>query len=136
MALKIPVFRKLRVKAETADKEWLIDLYSNLNLFGEQVAGLFKSGANIGMIQGQKFSTTITTDAAGAFTPITFSYTGSGIPDCFVIGNISRPDGGAISATSITAASLNSNTNPATVLISGIAGLSPSVIYNLTVAVF
>lgn len=136
MALKIPVFRKLRVNADTSDKMWVVDMYSVLNLFGEQVAGLFKTGADITMIQGQKFSTTITTDSSANFTPIVFNYDGNGEPNCFIIGSLTRSDGGPLVASSITAAKFNRDTNPPTVEISGIAGLSASVNYNLTVAVF
>ena len=96
---------------------------------------IFTNGSDIGLIQGQKFTTTITTNGAGDFSPITFSYLGKGRPDCFIVGNLTRTDGVSVVPVAVTAASINYNLERPVVTISGINGLVANTTYNITVVV-
>ncbi len=137
MSVKLPVYRKFRLANIPDAQPWVNDMYSNLNLFGEQIESAFKNGTDINMVQGAKFSTTFTTSATyntGDFQNILFKYSGAGTPDCFLIGNISRQDGQVILIPPvITNVFLNNNLNPPVVTVGYIAGLSNSTTYNITI---
>lgn len=138
MAVKIPAFRKLMMSTDPNAPNWMGGLYSNLNLFGEQIQSLFVSGGTINLVQGQKFSTTFTTASDyttnNTFQTISFRYNGAGKPDCFIIGNISRDDGVLITTSpTITSATLNQNTSPAQVVVNYISGLADSTKYTVMI---
>ena len=139
--VSVPVYRKLRTEIVPDAHPWVADIFSNLNLFGEQIQAIFIAGTDIHLVQGQKFYTTFTTQpdyvSNNNFTTIKFAYTGNGRPDCFLIGNISVADTNALITTSpvITSAFLSQNTSPPTVNINYISGLKNSTKYNITILV-
>ena len=139
--MTVPVFRRFSQADVPTAPNWLGTIFSPLNVFCEQTVQLFNKGLVIGQnVQGMKFSTVYTAPfsylSSNVFTPITFQYTGGGQPNCCMIGNISRVDGLPIQvAVGITSWLLNQNTNPYTVTINFIAGLSDNIKYNITFVV-
>jgi hypothetical protein len=109
-------------------------------LFCEQTVNAFDKNLTIGQnVQGQKFSTTFTTladYALGVFTPIIFQYSGNGLPNCCLIGQLVKFDGTKIlQPYSMGNWTLNTNKTPPQVVISYIAGLEVGVKYNVTFVV-
>ena len=133
----VPVFRKLRTSIVPNAPDWVADMFSNLNLFSEQVSGVFAQGSNLALIQGMTNEQTFTTPstyATGGFTPLQFAYTERGRPTCFLIGNIIRTDGTPI----LNNRSLNAYFvpgSPGQVYVTYVTGLLPLVTYTLTTLV-
>jgi len=133
----LPTFRRFTQSDVPTAPNWIGQVFNPLNVFCEQTVQTLNKNLTIGQnVQGQKFSTSVTTDGSSAFNPVTFQYTGGGQPNCCFIGQILRADGTLItSPMSITSWFLNINTNPYTVTINYIAGLSASTKYNITFVV-
>lgn len=140
MTINVPDYRKLRLSDVPGAPNWLGNVFSNLNLFGEQIQSLFATGTDISLIQGQKYTSTFTTPsnyATGGFQQIKFNYNGNGSPNCFQIGNIAKGDGTLIlSPVTVTSASFNQNTSPPQILVNYVAGLAASTKYTLTVVAY
>jgi hypothetical protein len=132
----LPVFRRFTQQDYPEAPNWLGQLFGPLNTFAETTVATFNKNLVVGQnVQGQKYSTSFTTGAGSPYTmtPVEFRYTGGGQPDCCVIGKISPVDGTAITTpVSITQWFMNLNTNPYTVTINYIAGLSANTKYNIT----
>ena len=133
----LPTFRRFTQSDVPTAPNWISNVFNPLNVFCEQTVQALNKNLTIGQnVQGQKFSTSITTDGSGVFKPVTFQYSGGGQPDCCFIGQLSRDDNVLITtASSITSWFLNINTNPYTVTISYVAGLAVSTRYNITFVV-
>ena len=133
----LPVFRRFTVSDYPTAPEWASQMFNPLNLFCEGTIQSLNKGLVLGQnIQGQKFTTSFTTlsgYAAGDFTTISFAYTGSGQPDCLLIGNISKADGSTILLpVSITSWYLNINVSPYQLTVKYVAGLVANTKYNIT----
>lgn len=130
----IPVFRRFAIGDFPTAPEWMTNVFGPLNVFAETTVQTLNKNLTVGEnVQGQKFTTSFTTDASGLITPIVFSYTGGGQPNCCLIGAISRSDGVAITnPVTITDWFLNINVSPFRATIGYITGLDPSTKYNVT----
>jgi hypothetical protein len=132
----LPVFRRFSTADIPTAPNWINNILNPLNVFCETTVQSLNKNLVIGTnVQGQKYTTTFTTlatYAVGDFTPITFQYTGGGQPNCLLLGNITRADGAAILLpVMVSNWMLNLNTNPFTLTVKYIAGLDPSVKYNV-----
>jgi hypothetical protein len=132
----LPIFRRFSSADVPTAPNWINNILNPLNVFCETTVQTLNKNLVIGTnVQGQKYTTsftTLATYAAGDFTPITFQYTGGGQPNCLLLGGITREDGVAItSSVFISMWKPNINTTPLQVKINYIAGLDPSVKYNV-----
>ena len=74
--------------------------------------------------------------SSNTFTPITFNYTSNGQPTCCLIAQVSRTDGNLITTpVCITNWYLNINTNPYTITINFITGLTDNTQYDINFVV-
>lgn len=134
---QLPTFRRFTISDFPTAPEWLSTLFNPLNIYCEQSINALNQNLTIGPnVQGLKHSATFTTSATyatGTFSPITFTYNGTGQPNCLMIGNIKRSDGVLIlDPISITDWSLNINVSPFLFSVNYIAGLAPSTKYSVT----
>lgn len=130
----LPTFRRFAQQDVPTAPNWIGNVFNPLNVFCEQTVQALNKNLTIGQnVQGQKFTTSLTTNSSAVFQPVVFNYTGGGRPDCCLIGNISRADGLSITnPITITSWNLNINTNPYTVTINSLTNLDVSVKYNVT----
>lgn len=136
----LPTFRRFNKSDFPASPNWFNNIFDSLNAYCEQTNSLLDQGLTIGQnVQGQKFSITFTTSASyssGNFTPLTYSYTGGGKPNCLMIGQINRVDRVSItSPVSITDWTMNTNKSPYLITINYIAGLAANTQYNVTMVI-
>lgn len=136
----LPVFRRFAVGDYPTAPNWLGNMFQSLNTFSETTVQTLNKNLTIGQnVQGQKYSTSITTPSdylTGGFQTITLSYTGGGQPNCCIVGNITATDGTAILfPVTITSWYLNINRTPFQVVINYIAGLDPSMTYDVVLLV-
>lgn len=138
--MALPTFRRFTQQDVPTAPNWINTVFNPLNIFCEQVVQILNKNLTIGEnVQGAKFTTSFTTlsnYSSGGFTPITFTYNNGGQPNCCLIGQIANSDGTLItSPVSVTSWYLNLNTNPATVTINYIGGLTANNTYSITLLV-
>lgn len=130
----LPLFKRFSVGDYPTAPDWLAYMFNSLNNFGETTVQTLNKNLIVGEnVQGQKYSTSFTSNTLSEITPITFQYTGGGQPDCCLIGQITKNDGTTITTPiAITDWSLNINTTPFLVTIRYLSVLEPSTKYNVT----
>jgi hypothetical protein len=132
----LPVFRRFAAADYPTAPSWLGGMFASLNVFCETVVQTLTKNLVIGQnVQGMKYTTSFTTlsdYATGGFTPITFTYTGGGIPDCCIIGSINKTSGAAVYTGAVITWTINKNVNPPTITINYIHGLEVTSTYNIT----
>ena len=136
----LPVFRRFSQQDYPTSPNWLAQVFGPLNIFCEQTIQTLNKNLVVGEnVQGQKFTTTVTTSTTyslGDFQPLVFKYTGGGQPNCCIIGRIVNNDGTVItSPVTVTDWFLNLNTNPYTVSVGYISGLDNNAKYTITLLV-
>lgn len=131
----LPVFRRFTSSDVPTAPNWINYIFNPLNIFCEQTVQALNKNLVIGEnVQGQKYSYTFTTDplyVAGTFQTIKLQYTGGGTPNCLMIGQVS----GVLLATPYVSWNLNLNTNPYTINITSISGLTGSQKYTINFVV-
>jgi hypothetical protein len=138
--MTLPIYRRFSIQDIPDAPDWIEQIIIPLNLFCETTVSSLNQNLTIGAnVQGMTYSTTFTTladYATGNFQPIVFNYTGTGQPKNVVIGQLSRVDNEKILLPfALTNWNLNINTAPFRVNIGYIAGLLPSVKYNVNLMV-
>lgn len=131
--MSLPVFRRFAIQDIPNAPDWMATVLQPLNVFCETTVSALNKNLVVGQnVQGQKYSVSFSTGAAG-FPPITFQYTGGGQPDCCFLGKLTDSSGTAPAGPVVVSNwELNINVNPALVTITSITGLSPNTRYNAT----
>ena len=133
-----PVFRRFTIADFPQAPAWLSIFFSSLNIVLDQIVALFSRNLTVGdNVRGSWFTASFTTPAGyatGDFLPISYSYTGGGIPSCLTIASISDATGTTILTPVSVAAGwrIDKNSSPYRIIVDYIAGLQPSTRYTVT----
>jgi hypothetical protein len=134
----LPIFRRFSRQDAPMAPEWIDGVFGPLNVFCETTVQTLNKNLAVGTnVQGQKYTTSFTTDSSGLLsTSITFKYTGGGQPDCCIVGRIVAADGSPVTTSVVVSNwSLNINTAVPTVVVGYISGLVANTKYTITLLV-